>query len=366
MRVLFCSEGFIIDGVASFNLYLSAALCNAGHEVAIAGRWAGFKSFRKRHEEHGVKILQTVSVNADSPKLVKKALSFRPDFIITDARRAFPLALKIKLLSGAKLVTVFHDSIWNKPDKKNREIATIKNISDGWVTSEKHIFEQMKGLSPECPSLMIRRPITDMVNPTPLPSRDPFRVLCLGRLSGYKSPGFRAILENALELKEKIPSLELAFVGGGSRFLLFKTLARRMNRKKGEKFVTIAGTKPDPTDFLKWSTVVCAGATSAIEGLLSNRPVVAFSGYWMGMVSPDMLEYGIDTHFAERRGDILMRQNPEKAVEELERVYMEWEDLKVRQNTEIMKNRLEKEFSSEKVARSFEELFESIGINQQE
>jgi glycosyltransferase involved in cell wall biosynthesis len=362
MRILFCSEGFIIDGVASFNLYLSAALSNAGHDVAIAGRWAGLKNFRKRHEDHGVRILQTVSVNADSPKLVKKAISFRPDVIITDARRAFPLALKIKLISGAKLVTVFHDSIWNKPDKKNREISTIKNISDGWVTSEKHIFEQMRELSPECPAIMIRRPITDMVNSTPLPSRDPFRVLCLGRLSGYKSPGFRALLENALKLKENIPSLELTFVGGGSRLLLFKVIACKLNRKRGEKFVTIAGTIPDPTDFLEWSTLVCAGATSAIEGLLSNRPVIAFSGYWMGMVRPDLLDYGIDTHFAERRGDILMREHPEKAVEELERVYREWENFNVKENTEIMRNRLEKEFSSKKVARSFEEFFGRIGL----
>jgi len=362
MRILFCSEGFIIDGVASFNLYLSAALSNAGHDVAIAGRWAGLKNFKERHRKHGVRIIETVSVPADSPRLIKKALSFRPDVIITDARRAFPLALKIKLISGAKLVTVFHDSIWNKPDKKNREIATIKKISDGWVTSEKHIFEQMKELSPECPSLMIRRPITDMVNSTPLSSRAPFRVLCLGRLSGYKSPGFRALLENALELKEKIPSLELTFVGGGSRLHLFKALAFRMNRKSGEKFITIAGTIPDPTDFLAWSTLVCAGATSAIEGLLSNRPVIAFSGYWMGLVRPDMLDYGIDTHFAERSGDILMREHPEKVVEELERVYREWENLDVEQNTEIMRKRLEAEFSSKKVACSFEKLFGRIGL----
>ena len=41
MKILFCCEGFLVDGVASFNLYLSSALAEAGHEVAIAGRSAG-------------------------------------------------------------------------------------------------------------------------------------------------------------------------------------------------------------------------------------------------------------------------------------------------------------------------------------
>lgn len=360
MKILFCSEGFLIDGVASFNLYLSAALVKAGHDVAIVGRWAGFKSFKKRHIESGVKVIDNVSVVPDSKRLIEKALAFNPDILVTDSRRAFPLAIKIKQRSNAKLVTVFHDSIWDKPQKKNREIETIKRFSDGWVTSEKNIFRQMQDLHPQCPSMIIRRPISDMVVSSPLVSRDPFKVLCLGRLSGYKSPGFKAILENALELKNIVPSLQITFVGGGSRLPLFKSIAFKINRRTGENFVSIAGTLVDPNPLLQWSTVVCAGATSAIEGLLSNRPVIAFSGFWMGLVCPDTLQYGIDTHFGERSGDMLMREHPRKSVEELIRVYNEWDQLNLVADTKIMQQRLEEIFSSCKISDSFLKLFQNL------
>jgi len=360
MKILFCSEGFLIDGVASFNLYLSSALSKAGHEVAIAGRWAGFKSFRERHINNGVQIIEDISVVPDSRRLVGRSLAFKPDIILTDSRRAFPLAMKVKKRSGARLVTIFHDIIWDKPQKKNREIETILRFSDAVVTSEDHILEQIKALNPSCPAKLIRRPVTDMVKVSPFPAKDPFKVLCLGRLSGYKSPGFRDLLENAVNLKQSIPSLEMTFVGGGDRTPIYKFMANKVNRRVGQKFVNITGTLTDPNPFFKWSTIVCAGATSAIEGLLSNRPVIAFSGFWMGTVTSEKLQSGIDTHFGERSGDLLMRENPGRSSEEVLRLYKKWEELDLEAQTELMRTRLEKIFSSSLVASSFEELFMSL------
>lgn len=359
MKILFCSEGFLIDGVASFNLYLSAALQKAGNEVAIAGRWAGFWSFKSRHTEHGVKLIDGFAFTPISRNLVMRSMDFDPDIIITDSRRAFPLALEIKKRSKARLVTVFHDEPREDPREK-RSIESISKYSDGWVTSEEPILEKMKNLKPDLPMAMIHRPITGMVVPSPLPARDPFRILALGRLSGYKSPGFRSLLDKASILKKEIPSLEITFVGGGDRTPLFKLQALRENLKNGSVFVRVLGSVPDPNPWIKWSTVVCAGATSAAEAVLSNRPTVAFSGYWMGLLGPENIRQAISWHFGERSGDFRMRSNPDITADSLIRLYTEWDQGLAERRTERVRLLLGKEFNSEDIARQFLDFFHSL------
>lgn len=359
MKILFCSEGLLIDGVASFNLYLSAALRKAGNEVAIAGRWSGFKSFKSRHKEHGVNVIDGFSLTPISRNLVSRSLDFDPDMIITDARRAFPLALEIKKRSRAKLVTVFHDEIRDDP-RKERSLDTIIRFSDGWATSEGPILDQMKKLGTGLPLALIHRPITGMVHPTPLPPRDPFRVLSLGRLSGYKSPGHLSLLNHVGALKKAIPSLEITFVGGGDRTPLFRFKALKENLKAGSTYVRVAGSVTNPNDWLKWSTIVCAGATSAAEAVLSNRPTIAFSGYWMGLIGPDNIEQGISWHFGERAGHFRMKHYLGITSETLIDIYSKWDQEQVEQNTRETRMALAKEFDSEEIAGQFMAFFANL------
>ncbi|MFP4482253.1 MAG: glycosyltransferase [Thermovirgaceae bacterium] len=359
MKILFCSEGFLIDGVASFNLYLSGALREAGHEVAVAGRWAGFKSFKDRHRQKGVGIIESIGLSPSGGGLPQKAAAFGPDIIISDSRRAFPLAMAVKERSGARLVTVFHDPV-RDDNRRNRSLETIVASSDAWITAEEPIFEQMKALKPPFPARLIRRPITSMMETSPLPDRDPFRVLCLGRLSGYKAPGFRALLDNALPLKEIIPSLEITFIGGGDRLPLFKLTGMKANMRSGETFVRVLGTRPDPNPWIGWSTAVCAGATSAAEAALSNRPVLAFSGYWMGPLLPDSVSRAIDCHFGERDGAFLMRDRPDAAVSGLKKLYETWEPAQIRHQVNETRMLLSQAFDSKKIVRDFLDLFKSL------
>lgn len=359
MKILFCSEGFLIDGVASFNLYLSAALREAGHEVAVAGRWAGFKSFKDRHRQKGVEIIDGLALTPSGGGLPQKAAAFGPDIIVSDARRAFPLAMEVKERSGARLVTVFHDAV-RDDSRRNRSLDTIMATSDAWITSEEPILQQMKALKPSFPVRLIRRPITSMVETTPLPDRDPFRVLCLGRLSGYKAPGFRALLDNALSLKEAIPSMEMTFVGGGDRLPLFRLKAMKANRKAGETFVRVVGMQPDPNPWIRWSTAVCAGATSAAEAALGNRPVLAFSGYWMGPLLPDNARQAIECHFGERDGPFLMKNRPGEAVSGLRKLYESWEPDQTHRQVAQTRRVLAEHFDSTKIVREFLDLFASL------
>lgn len=359
MNILFCGEGFIIDGVASYNLYLSAALRQAGHQVAIAGRWAGFKGFQERHRQAGVKVIQCASITIDNVWFVKQAMAFKPDVIITDSRRSFPLAQRIYEATGVKVVTIFHDP----PQLEREGERSIKNImanSHVWVTSEKPIYHELKKINVDLPVHLIQRPITGMCRPTPLPSRDPFHIVCLGRLSSWKSPGLLAIVEKAADLKQAIPSLTITVVGGGRRQVNFWIDAMKANIHMKERFVRIVGTKANPQPFLEQATVVCAGATAAIEAILSERPVVALSGFWMGEVTPENLAQGVATHFAERTGEFYMRDNPYVVIDELINLYRRWDNGKMAKQTNKLRRQLARDFDSQSIAKTFEGVLAAI------
>jgi len=359
MNILFCNEGFIVDGVASYNLYLSAALRQAGYNVAVIGRWAGFKGFQKRHKDSGVKVIQDLSIAAESTRLVKQAVTFKPDILITDSRRSYPLAKRIRQKTGAKVITVFHDP--PQLDRTgNRSIRNLIGDSNAWITSEKPIFDELKKIQTDVPMYWIQRPITGMVQSSPLPPRDPFHVLCLGRLSRWKSPGIRIIIEKALQLKQVIPSLLITVIGGGHRRFKISADAIKANSKAGQRFVRIVGTQTNPQSWITQATVVCACATSAIEAILCQRPVIAFSGFWMGLVTPENLENGVRSHFGERSGEFYTRENPDVVINSIRDLYLTWKQDKMAEQTKMLRQKLAPAFDSLSIAATFTRLFSQL------
>jgi len=359
MKILFCNEGFIIDGVASYNLYLSAALHEAGHDVAVIGRWGGFKGFQWRHRESGVEVIQRPAVSVDSSRLVRRAMDFAPDILFTDARRAFPLARKIRQKTSVKVVTVFHDP--PQLDRHgSRSIESIGAGSDIWVTPERPIYEQLLPIAGDLPVRFIQRPLTGMVTPTGLPPAEPFQVLCLGRLSRWKSPGLRAIVERAPELKKAIPPLRITVVGGGRRRLSFWLAALKANARAGERFVRIVGTQTDPGPWIAEANLVCAGATAAIEAILSGRPVLAFSGFWLGPVTPQNIKKGVSTHFGERSGDFQIREDPDVVIEALIDLHRQWDQGEMRERVRKLQAELAQDFDSGTVSSAFQSVFDGI------
>ncbi len=356
MNILFCNEGFIIDGVASYNLYLSIALKQAGHNVAIIGRWGGPRGFQKRHRQAGVKVIQCPSLTTSHPWLIRQARRFSPDVIITDARRSFRLSQRIQKQTGAQVITVFHDP--PQPDKTGiRGIEALAGGSDAWVTSEKSIYLELLEIKYDRPVKLIQRPISGVVQFTPLPPKDPFRVLCVGRLSKWKVPGFRAIVENASELKEKIPSLQIDILGGGRRRVNFWISAMQGNRSQSEAFIHIRGSKTDPQPWIQKANLVCAGATSAVEAILSGRPVLAFSGFWIGLVTTENLANAAATHFGERRGAFYVRDQPEIICQSIIKLYNQWQDEHIAQHVKAVRQELMPHYDANAVAQQFNHLF---------
>ncbi|MBW1988254.1 MAG: hypothetical protein JRI97_01780 [Deltaproteobacteria bacterium] len=360
MRILFASEGFIVDGVASYNLYFGEALTKAGEKVAIAGRWAGFTSYKDRFAKAGIQVIQSISPFVDGHTLVSKGRAFAPDVIVTDSRRSFSLARKIQETTGAPLFTVFHDPPENDLEGE-RSMANLLAKSDAWITPERPIYRELEALSPDVPLRLIERPVAGRIHPSPLPTEGPFRVLLFGRLSGFKSPGLRAVVDNAAELKKQIPSLEIEVLGGGWRKTVFAQAAARANRRAGEKFVRVLGAQPDPLPFIQRATLVCAGATSAVEALLAQRLVLAFSGFWIGGVTTENLEYAVDMHFGERGGEFRMKEKPEAAVEGILAMHEQWKTRDMAAETALLREKLAPMFSDGLAVSRFWELYRALG-----
>lgn len=357
MRVLFCSDAMIVDGVTSFVFHLSTALKEAGHDVAVLGRWAG-KGFQPRLKERGVKVIQCLSPSVSNIWFDKKAAEFNPDVIITDSRRSFPLATRLKNITNAKVFTFFLDSL-EKTDRKGRDIASLVKFSDVWLSAEKPLLEELQKIPTSFPKIHLQRPLKGLFTPTPIPWKDPFRVLSFGRISKFKSAASLSLLHNALYMKKRIPSLEMVFVGGGWRTLKFRMLAAKCNYQAKSEFIRIVGTQIDPQKWIEWSTLVCAGSTSAIEATLANRPVVACTGYYLGLLTPEKFGEAFSTYFAERGGKLLS-EDPDLVVKEILRTYDQWEDLNMNETVNSFRIQVEPSFERENVARKFQAVFEQI------
>jgi glycosyltransferase involved in cell wall biosynthesis len=357
---LFCCEGFIVDGVASYNLHMAASLKQAGHRVAILGRWLGPGGYQRRHEQTGVEVLGYFASTVVSDHALSMAKRFSPDVLISDARRAFPLALEIHKRLGTPIVTNIMDDPVGK-DKPGRTMGEIHDNSVAWVSPEPRLVAMARALSPAVPLRVIRRAVLPELFPaTPIPKRDPFRVLCLGRLSRFKFAGQRAVVKSARRLLETIPSLEITVVGGGWRKWVFMMDAARINVMARRGVVKIAGCRVDPSPWIVASTLVCGGSTCGLETLLSNRPLVAVSGFWFGSVTPENLEEAVRCYYAERDGRFLIQEKPEIILEEIENIYETWDDEKIAARTRVLRERMLPKFSPALAAQDWSELFDEV------
>ena len=358
MRVLFCSDALIVDGVTSFVLHLSSALCRAGHAVAVLGRWAG-KGFQSRLRGYGVEVISCPSFTVGNPWFDHRARQFAPDVIVTDSRRSFPLAQRLKAKTGAKVFTFFLDHL-EKTDRKGRDVPSLVAGSDAWLSAEPPILHSLSAIPTPFPKVLLPRPLEGMVQPTPLPPRDPFRVLCFGRLSGYKSAGPWGLLRDAGALREGIPSLELTFLGGGWRTLKFRALGERENLRAGRRVVRVLGTLTEPQPWFERATVVCAGSTSAIEATLAHRPVVVLSGFWLGPLVPENLEVAFDSYFGERKGDHPVREHPDWTAQALKVLYDAWDPAALEQNLRFLRAAMEPRFRASEAVERFERVFDLV------
>lgn len=360
MRILFCSEGFILDGVASYHLHMAVAFKKMGHEVGILGRWLGFNGYQSRFRENGVQVLSYVSPFVTSSAALGLARDFAPDVLISDSRRAFPLALQIHERTGTPIITIFMDPPQNK-EKKGRRLKEIESFSAAWVSPERSLCEKMSALNPSVPVRQIRRAVVeDCMILKPVLPRDPFSILCMGRLSKYKTPGLLAVFEDAPLLRKKIPSVRITAVGGGWRRSLFAKTALKANISAGERYVRTVGYQPDPAPWFAESNVVCSGSTCVIESILCNRPVIAVSAYWFGLVTPANLDDAIACYYGERGGHFPAWQEPKRVTESLLNLYEDWNVEQLTADMKVMRERFLPLFDPATAVREWEELFNSV------
>lgn len=321
MKILFCSDALTIDGVTSYILNVGTALKRSGHDVAVMGRWAG-KGFQSRYKHEGLKVISCPSVSTGNFYFDMKAKIFKPDVIMTDPRRSFPLAARIKNLTGAPVITYFLDPV-EKTDRPGRDIASLIKYSNIWTAFEPDILAQLHEINSPLPVVKMTRPLDTFFAPSELPDKKNFNILCFGRLSRYKTPGIFYMLNNIKLIQEHINDFTITILGGGGwRLYKIKYIAHKINKLIGRKCIKIIGTQDNPKSFIEKANVILGGATSAMEGAYSLRPVIAMSGRYFGQVTSANLDKGIRSYFAERYGS----EDFSPVLDDLFRIYDSYND----------------------------------------
>ncbi len=351
MRILFCSDALTIDGVTSYILNVGAALKRAGHEVAVLGRWAG-SGFQARYRHEGFTVISCPSVSVGNMYFDFRAKHFRPDVIMTDPRRSFPLAVRIKKLTGAPVITYFLDPV-EKTDRPGRDIPSLVKYSDVFTAFERNILAQLHELNAPTPIVKMTRPLDVFFAPSELPERENFSILCFGRLSRYKTPGIFHMLDNINIIREKIPDFTINILGGGGwRLYKLKYFAHTVNRKMGRKCLNIIGAQDNPRSWIERANVVFASATSAMEAAYSQRPVIAMCSGYFGRVAPKNLNEAVNSYFSERYAD----KDFSGLLDDLFSIYDSYNDSEFVNSLREVSCMLGREFSERETVRAFNEL----------
>ena len=356
MRILFCSDALVIDGVTSYILNTGAALRDAGHSVAVLGRWAGVKGFQRRYRQEGFTVITCPSAGVGNLYFDLRARLFHPDVIMTDPRRSFPLAARIKHITHAPVITYFLDPV-DKTDKRGRDIPSLVKFSDVWTAFEPGILAQLHELAESVPIVKMPRPLDVFFAPSALPPKQNFSILCFGRLSRYKTPGIFHMLDNIDLIERHIPGFKITVLGGGGwRLWKFKLLARRLNRKLGRQCVRVLGAQENPRPYIEEANVVFASATSAMEADYSQRPVIAMCSGYFGQVTSENLDAAISTYFSERGA----HNGFESLLDDLFRIYDEYDDESFRDDLVKVSRELGREFSAKETVQSFAQIMSGI------
>ena len=356
MRILFCSDALTIDGVASYILHTGAALKRSGHEVGVLGRWSLKGGFQERYRHEGFTVITCPSISVGNMYFDVRAKLFKPDVIMTDPRRSFPLATRIKRITNAPVITYFLDPV-EKTDRPGRDIGSLVKYSDVFTAFEPDTLSQLHGLGTNIPVVKMPRPLDIFFAPSEVPSRENFNILCFGRLSRYKTPGIFHILENLRAIQNHIPDFVINILGGGGwRFLKLKYYARKLNKSLGRQCVNIIGTHLDPRKFIESANLVTASATSAMEAAYSMRPVIAMCSGYFGQVRSGNLEGALRSYFSERYGE----KDFSRLIPDILRIYDGYYDDDFRDDLRKVSLRLGGEFSERETVKVFEGIIRMI------
>ena len=359
MKILFCSDAMVIDGVTSYILHLGTALKMAGHDIAVVGRWGGVKGFQRRYREAGFKTICCPSITVGNFYFDYMAKKFAHDLIMTDSRRSFPLATRLKKITGAKIITYFLDAL-EKLYKKGRDINSLIKFSDAWVSFEEDILRQMRNTAPDFKIFELTRPLDIMNAPVPLAPKEPFKILCFGRLSKYKTPGIFYLIQNLDKFINIIPNVEIYILGGsGWRFFKIKMLAKKINKRIGRECIKMLGTIDNPHTYFQEANLVLSAATSAMEAAISKRPVIAMSWFYFGHVTPENLNDAVKSFFAERLQENV-HSFEESLIDDINTVYKNYGTEKFIADLDTIFKQLKEDFSYDRTIKQFNEILKVI------
>lgn len=208
---------------------------------------------------------------------------FRPDVIHTENNALIPTYLALRKIKKQQRPKVFHTMHLKAEDETSNKIVRFLY---------KHIFKKpnyipvaiTKSLSEES-KIFYKIPYVPYVNNGV--SLEPFRnditlssrkydIVVVGRFVPQKNHLF--VVSSFLKLKEKLPNIKIALVGGGE---LLDEIKKFVSDNNAQDFIHFAGVLNSPADIVNNSKVIALGSLyeanplSLLEGMSAGCIVVS-------------------------------------------------------------------------------------------
>lgn len=227
-------------------------------------------------------------------QLILSVLTYRPDFLVIQSGRVFPLFLSPIAWMGVKVIPSYHVVLWPKYKEKTKAMNLVWHLSQrlfqedctAVLSTSKDITEQIKELAsgsdrPVIEFLSIYQENQfDQVKLPPV-SKEPFNVLFVGRINENK--GVFELLEIAKRFKSKGHTQIIFYLCGTGPDL--ETLKEKVAEAGLEKSFVCQGycKRSELMQMYEQSHIVIVPTTTdfaeglnqvVLEGVLAGRPVI--------------------------------------------------------------------------------------------
>ncbi|MGL5964298.1 MAG: polysaccharide deacetylase family protein [Fusobacteriaceae bacterium] len=344
MNILMALSQLEVTGAEVYGVTLADELIERGHKV-----WIVSDTLTKSTDAEYIKIEFNKRSFKNRIKQVKKIVEIikSTDIQVVHAHsRASSWAANIACkITGIPMITTVHG---RQPVHLSRKI--IKGFGDYVIPVCENIAEHIKN------DLKVDRRIMEVVRNPIDSSRYSFterlknskhRISIIGRLSGPKGDVVYNILSELYENSE----FEIEVVGG-------KDIPERFEKFK--RNVNFLGYVDNIPKIIEDSDVIIGAGRVAVEGILSGRAVIAVGeSSLIGVIDSDTIEIGLASNF----GDIGKIEGSDYNFSEIKTMVKKALNLSEdSEKLEILRNKIEKEFSKQEIISKIEKIYQRIYV----
>jgi len=276
---------------------------------------------------------------------------FRPDVIHTENNALIPTYLALRKIKKKQRPKVFHTMHLKAEDETSNKIVRflykfifkkpdfIPVAITESLSKESKVFYKI----PYVPYVNNGVSLEPFRNDKPLKSRK-YDIVVVGRFAPQKNYFF--VVSSFIELKKKLPNIQIALVGGGE---LLEDVKQFVIDNNAQDFIHFMGILNSPAEIVKDSKVIALGS------LFEANPLSLLEGMSAGCVVVSSNVGGVADIIKEGQNGFLFESGDrEKFVDILRKVLS---DIDSFQNMSDFNVKYSNQFSMRECARKYYELF---------